>query len=792
MRGLRFAATALCVLWFSLAAAFAFDAATVSQSERALEGFRADLDRISQEILTPTITTARMSEHRAALEDIRTRALAQSARLGDAIVELTEQIGLLGPTPADGQTEAQGLADQRASLKASLDSVQSIKSRLDVLSVEAEQLSGRISAIQRDQFFQRIFSRDRTILNPLLWYDTFNGLGVLSTRLGALFTSWWRDVSATANPVGLALIPVFIFGFIFLFRLARRWLTRWADMRGIMDRKPDDFSRVWRIVRGMITTFAVVFTLATSIVLALDLSGYMTPRFNIVLLALIGIGGGTALHYALAQRIAAPGLPDWRIVDLDEPAANRLPILVGLASLISFTDSRMVNVADALFLPLSYTIGQSAIAALAILVLLALIVLAVRNQDGLGAATAGRKIYYQWVTAAIPVLWVLIAGGFVALLLGYLALASYIAQKLFLTGVLVVFLFLLHHLSDAAVAASFDPESSVGRAMRRVTGLGERAIERLGLVSRTAIDVVLVVAGVPLLLALWTVTWVDVRGLLNTAALGVKIGEISISPGTVFMVLLILVSGITLTNIVTGWLDRRILAETRVDRGVQDSIRKGASYAGYILATGFALSAAGLDFSNIAIVAGALGVGIGFGLQSIANNFISGLILLAERPIRVGDWISLASGEGIVRRINVRATEIETFDACSIIVPNSNLITEPVKNWTHGDTMGRFTVAVSVAYDSDPDLVQRILLDAAREHPRVVSAPEPAVALVRFGQYGLDFELRAFVADALNAGGAASDIRFALLGLFREKNISIAHALAVVQGTPGGSGNERN
>jgi potassium-dependent mechanosensitive channel len=143
--------------------------------------------------------------------------------------------------------------------------------------------------------------------------------------------------------------------------------------------------------------------------------------------------------------------------------------------------------------------------------------------------------------------------------------------------------------------------------------------------------------------------------------------------------------------------------------------------------------------------------------------------------------VSLPVGEGIVRRINVRSTEIETFDSCSIIVPNSNLVIEPVKNWTHNDTLGRFLVAVTVDYDSDPEHVRRILLEAAREHPKVLSAPEPAVTLIRFGPTGLEFELRAYVADVFLAGLAASDIRFALLKLFREKNITIPHPVPLMQ-----------
>jgi small-conductance mechanosensitive channel len=217
---------------------------------------------------------------------------------------------------------------------------------------------------------------------------------------------------------------------------------------------------------------------------------------------------------------------------------------------------------------------------------------------------------------------------------------------------------------------------------------------------------------------------------------------------------------------------------------VRDSIVKSANYAGYVAAIGFALSAAGLDFSNLAIIAGALGVGIGFGLQSIVNNFLSGLILLAERPVRAGDWVDVKGAEGLIKQINVRSTEIETFDNCTIIVPNSLLITEPVKNWTHRDTIGRFVVTVSAALSADPVKARDIILKAAKDHALVLYHPEPVVVLRDFGTQGYVFDLRAFVGDIMSGGVVASDIRFAILAAFKENGIDMP---TLVRDVPVGS-----
>jgi potassium efflux system protein len=196
-------------------------------------------------------------------------------------------------------------------------------------------------------------------------------------------------------------------------------------------------------------------------------------------------------------------------------------------------------------------------------------------------------------------------------------------------------------------------------------------------------------------------------------------------------------------------------------------------YAGITLGALLAVSYAGFDVTNLAIVAGALSVGIGFGLQSIVNNFVSGLILLVERPIKVGDRVVVGDQQGYVRRISVRATEVETFDRASVIVPNSELITGRVVNWSHRDWRGAVNVKIGVAYDADPDEVIAILKKCAEEHPKVLPNPPPGVALDEFGDNALVFTLRVSLADIDEGGGVQSDLRLAVLKALRAAGIEI-------------------
>ncbi len=191
------------------------------------------------------------------------------------------------------------------------------------------------------------------------------------------------------------------------------------------------------------------------------------------------------------------------------------------------------------------------------------------------------------------------------------------------------------------------------------------------------------------------------------------------------------------------------------------------------LAVLIGVSAAGLDLSNIAIVAGALSVGIGFGLQSIVNNFVSGLILIFERPIKQGDWVVVGNEEGHVKKIKVRATEIETFDRASVIIPNSDLISGTMKNWTHKSKLGRLEVRVGVSYDADEEKVRDILTQIASEHSGVLTRPEPYVLFMDFGASSLDFELRCFLKDIENKMSIASDLRFSIRKAFQDEGIEI-------------------
>lgn len=257
---------------------------------------------------------------------------------------------------------------------------------------------------------------------------------------------------------------------------------------------------------------------------------------------------------------------------------------------------------------------------------------------------------------------------------------------------------------------------------------------------------------------------------------GFTVGSLTVTPSR----LLVAVAAFALLLVVSGWLriqfERKWLPRTRMERGAREAMVTIVGYAGGVVAILVALSISGFSFTNLAIVAGALSVGIGFGLQNIVNNFVSGLILLFERPVKTGDWIVVGNTEGYVRRIRIRSTQIQTFDRADVIVPNSDLISSQVTNWMLYDTTGRIKVPVGVAYGSDTQKVKRILEEVARAHPDIITDDEEyplRVFFLQFGDSALNFELRVHIRNIDKRLQVISDLHFAIDAAFRHEGVEI-------------------
>ena len=355
----------------------------------------------------------------------------------------------------------------------------------------------------------------------------------------------------------------------------------------------------------------------------------------------------------------------------------------------------------------------------------------------------------------------------VASLLGYAVLSRWVFEKAAYFTLFLGYVFLLRKFLGSWTLLAVE-RITFGKTRNEIP-----ADDIIGFWTRLSVDILVAIAALPVILAIFGMEWTEIRTMALNFMSGFSIGAIRISPSNLIYGLLLVIAILVLTRLAQRVLENRILPMTRLNPGIRHSLKTLVGYVGLLIAFFTGVSALGFNLSNLAIIAGALSVGIGFGLQSIVNNFVSGLILLFERPIKIDDWVITASGEGRVKKINVRSTEIETFDRCSIIVPNSELISSSVQNWTYKDDTARVIVPVGVSYDSDPEEVREVLLKCAENHPQILSNPEPFVYFADFADSSLNLELRAFIRDANNSLLVRNDLRFKIFSALKKAGIEI-------------------
>ena len=366
--------------------------------------------------------------------------------------------------------------------------------------------------------------------------------------------------------------------------------------------------------------------------------------------------------------------------------------------------------------------------------------------------------------------------GIFAVLIGYQNFAGYLVHGVTRTLLALAILWILLWVGLMA----FDylaMESAPGAAKLR-TGLGmsERA-SRTGLGFMQLIgDLVLWVGFVVYLIYVWDESGTTLERLVELVVLGGTVGNIQLVPSNIIGGILVFAALLVVIGWMKRWIDRRWLQHIVIERGAREALITLFGYVGFIIAFLIGLTQAGVELGGLIWVSSALALGIGFGMQEIANNFVSGLILLFERPIRAGDFIGVGDVEGYVRRIRIRATEIETLDNQNVLVPNSELISGRVTNWVLRDTYGRLRVVVHVAYGSDVEKVREILEAVGHEHSEVItdgSAPAPRALFMGFDDSSLDFELRVRILRIDRRFSVQSDINFSINQAFREANITI-------------------
>lgn len=696
---------------------------------------------------------------RGQLVDWRSRLQTAQNANASRISSLRSQIDALGPAPAEGATEAEEIAARRTELNEQLSRLEAPRRAAEEAYRRASGLISEIDSALRNRQTAQLLRLWPTPANPGNWGDAVVAVGNSVTALGTEARGNWNTQTRRAEfhdmwPASAIMLVVALIAIL----RGRRWIERFSNW---LNRTSDSarWRRVWSFVAslGQVLVPTLGVLLVSVAVMITEMPGWLGQQ---LLQALPAAGFVVFLSHWLAGRIFPRGDCAAGPLALPPEVCAEARFLITAMGLVRGADL----LREALFPAQLVSESATPVLALPSIGLLALLLWRfghllnrhLGQHSGREEASSFRDTMIRLAGKLLIVI-ALVAPALA--LIGYVNLAQALifpaAASLTLIGILMVLVQL------------------IGDIWRAVVGEDEAAQGLLPVLS----GFLLTLASLPLFAILWGARAEDLAELWNRFTEGFMLGDTRISPSSFVYLAVLFLIGFGATRLFQGALRSSILPKTKLDQGGRNAIVSGAGYIGIFLSGLIAVSTAGINLSGLAIVASALSLGIGFGLQNIVQNFVSGIILLIERPVSEGDWIEVGNVSGIVQSISVRSTRIQTFDRSDIIVPNGDLVSQRVTNWTRFSLTGRVIVPVSIKFGQDNREATRILQEIAEAQPLALLNPKPSVFLMGMAADSVNFEVRMLIRDVNFSGQVRSEVNHQILERFAEAGL-------VLTGTP--------
>ncbi|MCV6547719.1 MAG: DUF3772 domain-containing protein [Cohaesibacter sp.] len=693
----------------------------------------------------------------------------------------TEQVPAAQVIAGPSQEEKQ-LQSQREELSKIYGNLQNQLTLIRASIVRADLLANRITLALQERFTSQLFERSGTILNPILWARGLSGLINLWDSAFLLANEWLDFLSKKANDTIWQVFGMIAFVTVLIIGPVRYLLFSSMSRLARLDH-PTPLQRSSHALWSILVYTLVPFAFVLGSLIILENAALLPIRIEQIAKALLSVLFICVLSYGTLRALLTPQKAAYRLVDYSTPRAAKL-FGIGLLLITAYGAQATISAfGEMLVGRLETTVlirgTFSIITAILVWIGLKLVINASTRQtnetsfateDDSKPSCFSLPAFLLWLR---PLVWLSCIIIIAAPILGYVSLGYFLAEQLGRIFLTLGLLGILTGFIDNFLLENIDPNTEKVRRLANSMGLKAKTLKQISVLFNGALRILLYCATALLIFAPWGLRSTDFVTAIQTGALQLQFGDLQISPVSILGSIVVFIIGLVLVKSIQRWMERRLLPSTNLDTGLKNSIHTSVGYVGFILAAMLAFSYMGIDLSNLALVAGALSVGIGFGMQSIVNNFVSGLILLVERPVKTGDWVVVGNDQGYVKKISVRATKIETFDRATVIVPNSELISNRVMNWMHNGSLGRIIIPVGVSYDANPEQVRDILLTIAEESEHIASYPAPSVYFMDFGASSLDFQLRCYIQDIDYSLSAKSALRFAIFKALKDANIEI-------------------
>ncbi len=743
----------------------------LSTMENQLKSSNAESSELSADV-------KRLSETRAKLSD----AKKQNER---ELEFVQKRIEALGPEPADGSQELEAIAKKRKEFNEEASYQKGQIAEVDVLLAKIDELDALIINVRNSQLLGSLLAYNKPLIYPANFFHATTLFVEFSLDILESPIKWYQGLDEEQQAyVKSNVIPVL---FVALLSL---WLGIWLRlfiMRHFGYDKDIEHPRYGKKV------FAAIFVaIAYGVIPATIIAGFMIWMYSTKVMnsGFFGIVINSFLFYTLLVVLAraisrvcfAPYNGKWRLVNVDTEKAKHMTsalyFTVFMLGIVSF----LQHVATAANYPIEL-INYISVFASAVKGLCIVLVVKRYLWDGIDAhepedgapenPEEDAQVNLAFKITFSTTFFVVVA--FIISLLGYARLSAFIFNRFLLTVIGIGLLLVMRK-----ALSEFLHRILLMRFWVKTFKLRRKIVSKIDFWSNLIVDPLFVLAGIFMVLSIWGVSTDILIQSAKKILVGFKVGEVEISPLAILLGLVSFFVALAVVKALKVRLVNNVLAKMDIDDGIRHSLASGFGFIGFIIAAIIAITMMGGNLSNLALIASALSVGIGFGLQNVINNFVSGIIILFERPIKVGDWVIIDGEEGQVKQINIRSTEIETFKKASLIIPNATLLSSSVTNLTHGNNWSRQAISVGVAYGSDVKKVTEILLDIAAKNKYVLKNPAPYVLFKDFGSSSLDFELRCYTNNIWNGWRIPSEIRYEINERFIEEGIEIPFPQIVV------------
>lgn len=741
--------------------------AQTHETDFDVEQFRELATRAEGVVSSDQASSKALEKLRSDLVGFQSQALKSQEHRARRVATVQQQIASLGDAPKEGEQEADLVAARRIELAGQLAEARAPLIAAQEAFRRSSGLIGEIDKIVRSRNTTALLQLGESPINPVNWPPAISALSKHITAISAEVSTQWSGElpSQLRKQNGPIILFLLAFGLILMVPVTRR-IAR--GLNAVSDQAENNNRDTLRLVSSL-AVFILPMIGLIFIQKAIDLADLFAVRgdlfIRVIPLAGLALFGANWLASNLPQGKILAGDESDQKTNLIEGGQRTIIItgvvmalyylLDGLSDGAGWSDDILSILRFPLVVLLGYALfraGQKIEKYRAML----------QKTDGIKNIPQHIATLFMWACFFTGM------GGPLLAALGYsnagATLVFSMVLTLALSGSLLFIYILLVQCFRLVAGASVEVPNE----------------QPTGGLYKVALGFALICASVPVFALIWGARVSDLSNLWFTMNEGVAMGDTRISLSDILVFILIFFIGYTLTRLFQSALRTAVLPNTRIEIGAQNALVTGFGYIGIFLAALTAITTTGLDLSNLAIVAGALSVGIGFGLQAIVSNFVSGIILLIERPVKIGDWVEIGAYSGNISNISVRSTTIETFDRATVIVPNADLIAGTVVNWTHNDVRGRVKVPIGVAYGTDPEKVTEVLLSIARDHPDTLSIPEPWVVFMGFGPDSMNFQLRAILHDVNTVMSTASDINYEIVKRFNAEGIEIPFAQRVL------------